>query len=253
MPAATSQSSTSRSFQVVDHGESRTDLASRTEVKYTLPHADVAKLRSLLAGRCQQQVHNLPVSHVHSVYFDDAKLSACYANLNGNGQRRKLRLRWYDTPQAPEQFFFEIKWRNNRVTGKHRFEVQASQPLHQWTYDEMSRELLRIAPADVAVDVVRYCDPIVVVQYRREHFVSDDAALRFTIDYDIRFYDQVGKRRLNTRFGKSLDGFVVLEGKTPIGREAELRRLISPFAPRTGRCSKYVHGCHALGHFRGDP
>lgn len=238
-------------FRILDHGATRRDLASRTEVKYTLQHADVDQLRRLLQGRCSQQIHKNQVSHVHSVYFDDARLSACYANLNGNGQRRKLRIRWYDQLDAPDWFFFEIKWRNNRVTGKHRFEIQSRKPLHQLSFKQITRELFDICPRELVPDVARYSDPIVIVQYRREHFVSADTELRLTLDYDLTFFDQRGRDRLTTRFGRRMEGLVVMEGKTPVGREAELRRLIHPFTPRAGRCSKYVHGCHALGHYRG--
>lgn len=237
-------------FRIVDRGESRRDLASRTEVKFTLQDADVNKLRMLLAGRCRREIYKHPVSVVHSLYFDDARLSACYANLNGNGQRRKLRLRWYDSQLAPDNFFFEIKWRNNRVTGKHRFQIRSQQPLHTLTFKQISRQLFKIAPPEFVRDLVNFADPIVVVQYRRQHFVSNDRALRLTLDYDLTYFDQRGRQSFSTSFGKRLEGLVVMEGKTPVGREFELRRLIHPFTPRAGRCSKYVHGCQVLGHIR---
>ncbi len=240
------------SFEVLDRGDSRQDLASRTEVKFTLHNADVDKLRAVLVGRCKQQVHNGPVSHVHSLYFDDARRSACYANLNGDGQRKKLRLRWYDTPLPSHNFYCEIKWRRNRVTGKHRFLMRSPEPLHGMDYRRIWRRLTSAVPHDHVPDVVRFCDPIVLVQYRREHFVSTDETLRMTLDYDIGFFDQVGKRLISTRFGKTLNGLVVLEGKTPVGREHEIRKLIAPLTPRTGRCSKYVHGCQTLGHAMSD-
>jgi len=239
---------TKAAFRIVDFGKSRSDLASRTEVKYTIPHADIDKLRSMLVGRCKQQVHNNPVSVVHSVYFDDPAFSACYANLNGDGQRNKLRLRWYDTLDAPANFFFEIKWRNNRVTGKHRMEVHSDTPLHSRTYKQISEELHKITPPEYLHYVLKYSEPVVLVQYKRQHFISHDQDLRVTLDYDITFYDQVAKRSIATRFPKKLDGLLVMEGKTPVGREAELRKLLQPISPRTARCSKYVHGCRLLGH-----
>ena len=180
-----------------------------------------------------------------------AALSACRANLQGLGRRQKLRLRWYDKPTPGQEAFLEIKWRNNRITGKHRFEIQSQLPLHQLTFKQIRRELFNVCPPELIPDLARYSEPIVIVQYRREHFVSTDKALRMTLDYDLTFFDQRGRERLTTRFGRKLEGFLVMEGKTPIGREAELRKLIYPFTPRAGRCSKYVHGCHALGHYRG--
>jgi hypothetical protein len=89
--------------------------------------------------------------------------------------------------------------------------------------------------------------PIVIVEYKREHFSSADGSLRITLDYELTFYDQTGKSTVNTSFPHRLRDLVVVEGKTPIGRERELRELVYPLSLRVGRCSKYVHGCRLLG------
>jgi hypothetical protein len=86
-----------------------------------------------------------------------------------------------------------------------------------------------------------------LVRYRREHFISRDRSLRATIDYDISYFDQTGKQFISNSFGLGHEGLVVLEGKTPIGREHELRSLVHPLGTRAVRCSKYVHGCQMLG------
>jgi hypothetical protein len=70
------------------------------------------------------------------------------------------------------------------------------------------------------------------------------------VDYNITYFDQTGKRRMNTSFGRSHDGLVVLEGKMAVGRESELRTLLHPFSARVGRSSKYVDGCLMLGMVR---
>ncbi len=64
------------------------------------------------------------------------------------------------------------------------------------------------------------------MEYRREHFVSDDGSLRLTIDYDLCFYDQTGKQFVSTSFAHRARDFLVLEGKTPVGREHELKELL---------------------------
>ena len=107
MIAECSDRSPSTSFEIVD-AETREDLVSRREVKYAIENVDVGKLRQLLDGNCNRLVHNHPVSRVRSIYFDDAQLSACRANLNGLSARRKFRIRWYDTLQPQNDFFFEI-------------------------------------------------------------------------------------------------------------------------------------------------
>ena len=88
---------------------------------------------------------------------------------------------------------------------------------------------------------------IVLVEFKREHFHARDCDLRLTIDYEIAFYDQTGKSFLSTEFRQPFNDFVVVEGKTPVGRQRELRRVMYPFSARMTRCSKYVFGCQSLG------
>lgn len=250
MIATSAEKAEQSGFQIVDDGKSRSDLLSRTELKFTLPNSDLGKIRKLLSGTCRAVSHNRRVSEVYSLYFDDAQLSACHANIDGLGLRSKLRLRWYDTKQAPANFFLEVKWRNNRVTGKHRFQVQSDTPLYQLPLREIYRRVAEVAPKEQAREVLRYCDPIVIVSYQREHFVAPDPALRLTLDYDLKFYDQVGRRSMRMSFPTKFHDMALIEGKTPIGREQELRALLRPLTPRADRCSKYVHGCRMLGHVK---
>jgi SPX domain protein involved in polyphosphate accumulation len=132
---------------VIDAGSARADLKSRKELKFTLPRGDVQKIRTLLERSARRQVHNHAVSTVYSVYFDDARLSACRANLDGLCRRTKLRLRWYDSPQPGHEFFFEIKWRNNRVTGKHRLQLRSSHRLAELRYSTILANLAAALPA----------------------------------------------------------------------------------------------------------
>lgn len=234
-------------FEIVGSRTTRKDLASRREVKYTVPDADLGKLRSILDANCHRLVHNERVSTVRSIYFDDVRLSACRANLAGLGRRKKLRLRWYDTLKPGKDFFFEIKWRENRITGKHRLQLRAPAPLSEIPYRQIAEGLEQVLPEQHVAEVFRWSEPIAIVEYRREHFESSDGRLRITLDYDLAFYSQSGKTTVNTSFPHHLPSLVVIEGKTPVGCEHELKQLLYPLTLRVGRCSKYVHGCRLLG------
>lgn len=234
------------SFKLIDVGTERSDLASRREIKFAFPRMDVGKLRRLLETNCRRLIHNDRVSVVRSLYYDDPQLSACRANLDGLGNRRKLRLRWYDSLNPGTDFFFEIKWRDNRITGKHRLQIRAERDLADYSFAGIRRNLEAVIPDRLKRDFVRYSEPIVIVQYHREHFATDDG-LRITLDSRLAYYDQTGRQKISTSFARRLEGLVVLEGKTPVGREADLRQWLHPFSPRVGRCSKYVHGCCQLG------
>ena len=237
----------SHCLQVVGNESTRSDLASRREVKFTFPFADAGKLRQLLTVNGRRVVHQGPISEVRSIYFDSPQFSACRANLSGVSQRRKTRLRWYDSLAPGEDAYFEIKWRENQMTGKHRLQMQASSPLREWSYRQLVSGLLDALPDDYVGRFLAGCDPVALVEYRREHFVSGDGALRATLDFDLCFYDQTGKQRINTSFARRMPDLVVLEVKAAPERVVELRELLFPLNPRVGRCSKYVHACRALG------
>jgi hypothetical protein len=230
----------------------RGDLASRQEFKYVLHHADVLKLRRLLEGSCRRIAYRREVSTVRSVYFDDPHLSACRANLDGVNHRRKVRLRWYDSPRPETAFVLEVKWRENRVTGKHRVGLRSESPLWRFPYSGIVGGLLDVLPTPYLSNLLVRSEPVLLVQYEREHFTSHDGSVRVTLDYEVVYYDQLGRQFITTEFGHRHEGLVVVEGKLPVGTGRDLRGILYPFRPRPVRCSKYVHGCRLLGHLAHD-
>ncbi len=234
-------------LRLVPQDGPRTDLAARMEVKFVAPHHDVSTLRKLLEGNGRKLVYNQPVSTVRSIYFDDVQLSNCHANIGGHGIRQKTRLRWYDSLEPQQDMFLEFKWRNFEITGKHRHALFAERPLAEMTYREIVEELIAVAPKERIADLLGGCEPIVIVEYKREHFAARNSPLRVTLDYDLVFYDQTGKDRISTSFPQSMAGSVVIEGKAPPGHEQDVREFLYPLAPRISPCSKYFHGCQHLG------
>jgi hypothetical protein len=233
-------------LEVIDLGPVRSPTTGRREVKFTLPHTDVGTLRRLLLGNGRPVVFQDQVSTVRSVYFDDARLSACQANFDGIAPRAKLRLRWYDALRPGHECYLELKWRNNRVTGKHRLHLRSPEPIGALPYRAILARLAEVAPSELLPALAAHPEPIVLVEYRREHFASPDRRVRATLDYRLVYYDQTGRQRICTSFGQPHEGFAVLEGKMPLGGDAELRALLHPFAARAHRCSKYVHACQML-------
>ena len=234
-------------FRVIDTGQVRTDLALRRESKFALRRTDPGKLRSILAGNLRRQVHAGPVSVVRSIYFDDPTLSCCQANLAGLTSRRKLRIRWYDSPLPDTSFFVEVKWRENQITGKRRWQIETGQPLSTFSYREITSQIARSVGAGDRVLAWLLTEPVLLVEYRREHFVSPDGVIRFTLDHGLRYYNQSGRNYITTQFATDAHDLIVVEGKFPASREAELPELLHPFSSRVTSSSKYVLGCQLLG------
>ncbi len=233
-------------LEVTELDSDRPDLALRREVKYTFQQPDLGALRRLLLGYGSRRVYHRQVSVVRSVYFDDARFSACWANIEGIGRRTKLRLRWYDSPLPCHDAFLEAKWRTNRTTGKHRLRIRCGEPLGALPYKTLLATLWSAVPETYQPILLAHPQPTVLVEYRREHFASPGGQLRATLDYGLVYYDQTGRQQISTTFGVPHEGLVVVEGKLPPSCEHRLQEFLHPFSGRMRRCSKYVHGCHLL-------
>ena len=241
------QRGTEQVLQLVDPTSVDPTFAGRREVKYVFDPANLDLARELMESRFERVVFNRPVSVVRSIYFDTHQLSTCYDNLNGVGRRNKVRLRWYDQPLPEKDVYFEVKWRRSQVTGKFRSPLALQRPLKEISYQQLREGLAAALPESSRVYAQVYDQPVVLVEYRREHFSCHDLGLRMTLDYDLVFYDMNGQVRPALGFGVSMPSLALIEAKSIPPAPRELSRLLSPLAQRVSRCSKYVHGCAQVG------
>jgi hypothetical protein len=221
-------------------------VTRRRELKFVFNNADVAQLRHALLGHGKRIVHRQAVSIVRSLYFDSLTLSTCHAHIQGLSRRHKLRLRWYDSPHPQDHAFMEIKWRDNRLSGKHRVRLALAPGTLAKPFQELVPQLERALPEQFTARLEALDQPVMVVQYAREHFQTPEGA-RVTLDYDLKFYDQTRHQALSLSFPCALRSLVVIEGKVTPGGERALRLALYPIKARPSRSSKYVSGCHRLG------
>lgn len=95
--------------------------AERYEVKYVLTEAQALAIRQSVDSYVTDDIH-AGAHHeypVVSLYYDAPGLPMYWSSVRGEKNRRKLRVRWYDTGE-PSQLFLEVKRRVDRVVGKDR-------------------------------------------------------------------------------------------------------------------------------------
>ena len=239
-------------IELHENAEPRPDLDARVETKYIFRAADIASLRATLLRRGRRISHAGPVSTVFSLYFDDDRLGCCRANLDGAGLRHKTRLRWYDREMPGRgAIFFETKWRRHRLTGKRRLGFSSTRPFEESSFERMRDGLRRTLPFERHDHLDHDTQAVALIRYRREHFLVDGTDARLTLDYDIRFSSQLGRRRLAQGFEERLPDVALIELKTPPGQEHLGAELLRPLRARPGRFSKYVAACQSLGIARG--
>ncbi len=197
---------------------------------------------------------------VHSIYLDSPGMTTYQETVNGDRNRYKLRIRFYEnTGEAP--VYFEIKRRYDRVIAKKRVIVhrRAAMDLTRGFLPEPSCLVDPSAEQmDALLDFIRLvnllrAEPKVHVAYLREAWIADGAnKIRVTIDRNVRSeplktvsFDPVLKKP-RLVFGNER----ILELKFTNRFPNWFKDLVQIFGLRQVGAAKYVDGVTNMGEHR---
>jgi hypothetical protein len=234
--------------------------AQRFELKYLVPEEIALAARDFV--RCYLDLDEygatLPnLSYpVHSLYIDSDDLKLYQSTINGDKNRFKLRLRYYDErPDSP--IFFEIKRRTNSTISKQRAGVRR----------EMVASLLRGEMATAAhlisreprhfVALQNFCrlmanlqaGPKAHIFYMREAWISrHDNSVRVTMDRQV-MCDAEPTAKLSTQMisPKVIFSDVILELKFTNRFPIWFKELVQVFGLTQCGAAKYVDGVFRVG------
>ena len=157
--------------------------AMRYELKYEVNEAVLPLLRARLQAVMQPDRHSGPDGDlVRSLYLDDLDSSAYRDKLNGNPERSKLRLRYYNGDES--YIVLENKEKLGQMTRKTAQEVSRETALAMVNGDRKRCLEARGAVMDqfLARGGTRSLKPRVLVDYRRTAFVHSVSNVRITLD-----------------------------------------------------------------------
>jgi hypothetical protein len=235
----------------------------RFELKYMLAGDQARGLREFVTAHLDLDENGVGKPNysypVHSLYLDSPHLTTFWSTINGDKNRFKLRLRFYnDHPDSP--VFFEIKRRVNgcilKQRGGVRKEAVASLLRGQLPDD---RDLLR-ADGKSMLAVHRFLElvgqiqavPLAHVCYQREAYVDAVSdAVRVTFDREV-----LTEPRLEPVFSTAMrdpsrpfGDRVILELKFTDRFPDWLRRLAERFGLTQCGAAKYCEGLAGLPAF----
>jgi len=179
----------------------------RYENKYRIDEALAARVREHVSSVLELDEHGVGQPNlsypVHSLYVDSDDLATYWMTINGDKNRFKLRLRFYnDAPDSP--VFFELKRRVDKVIQKQRGGVRKrAVPLVLSGQLPDPGDLLSHEPKH-AFAIQRFCElsrqldaaPKVHVAYQREAWIDPSSdAVRVTFDRAVQ-----GEPEPTTRF-----------------------------------------------------
>jgi len=238
--------------------------AQRFELKYIIPEDVALAVRDFVAGYLDVDEYAASMPNfsypVHSLYVDSDNLELYNSTINGDKNRFKLRLRFYENrPSAP--IFFEIKRRMNNTISKQRGGVkrEAVDSLLHGQYPGL--EHLASEDPKQLVAVQRFCQlaselnvkPKTHVAYWREAWLSrHDNSVRVTMDRCVRSQVESTARLVTEMedpvvvFGDS----VVLELKFTNRLPEWFKDLTRVFNLVQCGAAKYVDGVTKIGKAR---
>lgn len=197
---------------------------------------------------------------IHSLYLDSDLLKTYWDTINGNKNRFKLRLRFYDDlPSSP--VFFEVKRRMNDAILKQRGGVRRQAldwllaghlPEPEHLLSEQPKQLVALQRFSTLMLEIR-ARPKCRVSYLREAWVStQDNAVRVTMDRQVRCGPS-----FSTALRTDLSDFVMPFGNRVIlelkftGRYPNwFRDLVHAFDLVRTSAAKYADGVALIGEHR---
>jgi len=228
----------------------------RWELKYMVPGQTALAVREFVRAHLEIDEYgagrpNLSYT-IHNLYLDSDDLAIYWGTINGNKNRYKLRLRFYeDNPRAP--IFFEIKRRMNEAILKQRGGVKRPAVESVLAGQLPGPDELVSGDGRQLVAIQRFVDlmmsdraaPTAHVRYEREAWISPfDNSVRVTLDRNVMISPE-----FQMRFTAAMDqptcvfgSLVILELKFS-GRYPDwFKHLTRVFNLRQGSASKYADG-----------
>lgn len=235
----------------------------RFELKYIIPDEVALAVRDFVSSHLEIDEFGATLPNlsypVHSLYLDSPDLQLYHATINGDKNRFKLRLRFYEErPDAP--VFFEIKRRMNNTITKQRGGVrrealeallagQLPAPAH--LVSKEPRQLAALQEFCRLMTRLR-AEPRAHVAYLREAWISPlDNSVRVTMDRAVRC-DPEPTARLGTDMTRPALVFgdrVVLELKFTNRFPDWFKDLVRVFGLMQCGAAKYADGVALLGEY----
>lgn len=179
---------------------------------------------------------------INNIYLDTPTMNSYFGNVYGNASRMKVRIRWYgDTFGLIERPVLELKIKSG-LSGKKK-----SFPLNPFTLDKnFTRDTLKALldhkdmPEWTKAELAGY-QPVLLNNYLRKYYVSDDKNIRITLDEGMTYYKI---SPLNNSFIQKHEdkSGIIVEMKYTMDNAFIASEISQHFPIRMTKSSKYVNG-----------
>lgn len=222
----------------------------RHELKFLLSKIEYEQLKRLFGALLVKDAYMGAGGdyYIRSLYFDTPENKDYYDKLTGVVQRKKIRLRIYDT--SADKVKLEIKNKNNDYSIKETMTMSraAAIQLADGKYDVLTEYDNDIAKKAYFNLTTYGYQPKVIVDYEREAYLLPVENVRLTFDKEVRAFKGNGLFEEKHAFAGVLSPeYVILEVKYDKYLPAHVKRLLSSISMQRMSISKYCMARELVG------
>lgn len=179
---------------------------------------------------------------INNIYFDTHNLSNYFDNHLGKSNRVKIRIRWYgETYSYIKNPILEFKIKNGLIGRKLSFKLNPFTFTKHFHSNDLFSVLKNSDLPEWVINELNRLRPTLLNTYSRRYFQTFDRKFRFTIDFNMHFYNF---RTLNEGFLNHAQamGLIILELKYDMEHDSSVNKITSQLPFRLDKFSKYVTG-----------
>ena len=178
--------------------------------------------------------------YINNIYCDTPGLTNYYDNVNGNLNRHKVRIRWYDKLLSQKiNSKLEIKIKKGDLGEKLSYPINDFLIYKGQKISDIQKFIMKTKIGDQYN--INSTAPTLINRYKRKYFLSFNKRFRITIDNDLSFYS-INKNYLSMIKKYHDKTSVILELKYLVDQDDYARQVTNKFPFRITKSSKYVIG-----------
>ena len=155
----------------------------RLEKKFIYENGDESYKFFLISGMFKK---TFPERVVNSIYFDTDIYQDVWDNINGFGNRKKIRLRWYDNIKN-SKVFIEEKKKINFVTNKKVQKIGVFKNFENLMSFVNNNEFKKI---NTILNKKINLKKTLLIRYQRNYYELPNKKLRVTVDKDLTIFQK---------------------------------------------------------------
>ena len=158
-------------------------MERRLEKKFVYRNGDDSFKFFLISGMFKEEY---PQRVVNSIYFDTDIYQDVWDNINGFGNRKKIRLRWYDNIKN-SKVFIEEKKKINFVTNKKVQKIGVFKNFENLMSFVNNNEFKKI---NTILNKKINLKKTLLIRYQRNYYELPNKKLRVTVDKDLTIFQK---------------------------------------------------------------